>query len=99
MFHIPHKETGVAGAHAGTHSHTFYLEEVRGVKGEIVQCENKFSQTEESSGGWGLFGPLFEEEAESHQTIPVGDGGVEGLDVHGEEEAVGARELEIVDVT
>eukprot|EP00061_Rhincodon_typus_P018703 g47988.t1 len=40
--------------------------------------------------------PLVEEEAESSQTILVGNGGIEGSDIHSEQELVWAREMETV---
>ncbi|XP_042192145.1 40-kDa huntingtin-associated protein [Callorhinchus milii] len=51
VLQMTNKQTGVAGAHAGSHRDTFYLEEVVGVEGEVVQCQNKFSQAEEGDGG------------------------------------------------
>ncbi|XP_067827798.1 probable G-protein coupled receptor 139 [Heptranchias perlo] len=52
MSHVSHKKAGRARIHTGSHCDNFYLEELSGVKGEVVQHKDKFSQAEKAGGGW-----------------------------------------------
>ncbi|MBB6725643.1 hypothetical protein, partial [Proteus mirabilis] len=84
LFHISNKEAGIAGAHAGAHGYSFGLEEVGGLEREVVQSEDQFSQSKEGVSGRVLVGTAGKEEEEDFESFLMGDGGVQGLDVHGE---------------
>eukprot|EP00061_Rhincodon_typus_P018476 g47656.t1 len=47
LFHVSYKEAGIAWAHTSAHSHPSGLQEVEGVKGKIVEGEDKFCQANE----------------------------------------------------
>ncbi|GCC26018.1 hypothetical protein chiPu_0004432 [Chiloscyllium punctatum] len=90
LFYVANKEIGIAGAYMGAHGYPFSLEEVGGFEGEIVKGEDQFSQTNDSVSGRILLGTLGEEETECLEALVMAYRGVEGLDVHDEDEALGA---------
>lgn len=66
------------------------MKKLKGVEGEIVQFKNKFSQV--CSGGQVWLGLFKEKKVKSLDHASV-DGGVERLDINGEDEVVETSKL------
>eukprot|EP00061_Rhincodon_typus_P010174 g34257.t1 len=63
MFHVPHEETGITGAHAVTHGHPSDLKKMSGVRREVVEeAQHQLSDTS-------LYFPLDYDPIMTHQAI------------------------------
>ena len=60
---MAHEQVGIGGGHTGAHGHTFDLEGMSGVEGEIVVGKDKFCELEEELSGWWVWEMFQDREA------------------------------------
>ncbi|GCC34835.1 hypothetical protein chiPu_0013312 [Chiloscyllium punctatum] len=73
------------------------LKEVGGFEGEVVDGEDQFSQWNECVGGRVMVVSAGEKETGGLEAFAMADEHVQGLGVHGEDEALGAGETKVME--